>query len=466
MNLPRPYLILLSITGILFLVLYIILSFHNRFHSDDYALLSYTKEVGVIDAVINRYNGFCARWSADTIAFSLIGFYRYNFFLPLFHTATLIALILSFSLLIKKIFAIIFLKKIDNLSIFLYSILFTTCFFFSSYNTAEVWWWYVSAWTYLWSIIAGNFLFWILLSEKLKAPHVAFIIILTAYIAGATESYSLIYIFFLVVIVFLKRKNILSIFSSKIQYNSLIVTLALLVLFYMITILAPGTWARKDILTHATCTQHIIMVMKAYGKIVLYQTPKLVPYLLLFGIPWMLFGQNIASEEKVETKKLLSPFIKSIFLISILILILILPAAWILYDIPPARALSQVSLLLSSYASFIFFYIGYKIQIPKKIFQVIIFFALILSVIVLSFHSINQYSITRKFANESYKRIKYLLQENISGRKNTVFLEPLPASGMIYCDELSSDSTFNESFEKTYNLKFHVAVKKAEQHEK
>ena len=80
----------------------------------------------------------------------------------------------------------------------------------------------------------------------------------------------------------------------------------------------------------------------------------------------------------------------------------------------------------------------------------------------LCFHIVNQYSITGNFSKEYDKRIEYLTKENNSGRENTVFLDPLPSSGMIYSDELSSDSTSNDPFEKTYNLKFHVAVKKNE----
>lgn len=396
MNFPKPYLILLSITGILFLVLYFILSVTSRFSADDYSLLTFTREVGVIDAVIKRYNDFCARWSADTLAFSLIGFYQYKNFLPVFHIVTLISLVLSLFLLINKTFEFLLFKKNHILRrssfrpiLFLYTLLFTTCFFFASYTITEVWFWYVSAWTYLWSIIAGNFLLWILLADKFSLLHFAFIIILTAFIAGAAESYSMLYIFFLAFLLLLKQKTLnssASIIVNSISIRWLVVTLIFLSSFYMITILAPGTWARKEILTHATFIQHVVMVMKAYGIVMLKQTPHLIPYLILFGLPWMILGQEISLKEKVEAKKLFHPFIKSIFITGILILILILPASWILYDLPPARALSQVSLLLSGYASFVFFYIGYKIQLPNKLSHVVISVALILSVLVLSFH--------------------------------------------------------------------------------
>lgn len=177
-------------------------------------------------------------------------------------------------------------------------------------------------------------------------------------------------------------------------------------------------------------------------------------------MPWMLLGQEMPSGEKVELKKLLPQFIKSLFVVDMLLFILILPASWILYELAPDRALSQVSLLLTIYSSFVFFYIGYKVKMEKKFSERIVSVALVLTVFVLSFHIYNQYSITSKFADEYDKRIKYVMQENSLGRKNTVFFEHLPPSGMIYSDELSADSLSNIPFEKTYGLKFHVAVRK------
>ncbi|MBI4946418.1 MAG: hypothetical protein HY840_08460 [Bacteroidetes bacterium] len=460
MNKNNIHNVLLSLSAFLFLILYTILSVGNRFHTDDYTLLAFTKEVGVLEAVIERYNDFCARWSADTFAFSLIGLYRFKIFLPLFHIVTLFSLILSFFLLIKKTLSFLSIEKIHFPALFLYTLLFTTSFYFASYNTAETWFWYVSACTYLWSIIAGNFLFRILLSDKFSPIHILLILLLTAYMAGAAESFTLIYILFLFFIIFLKRKNIFSLFTSKIRDKSVVVALIFLLLFYLITIVAPGTWNRKDFLTPATFIEHAIMVMKVYGKIILFQTPKLIPYLILFGLPWMLLGQKISSAEKIEAKKTLLPFTKSIFIIGALILVLILPASWVLYDLPPARALSQVSLFLAIYFSFIFFYIGYKINIAKKLSLVICLLGLALSVLALSFHNINQYTITSKFSKAFDNRIEYLLKENTSGRNTTMFLEPLPPSGMIYNDELSSDTLANTYFEKTYGLKFHLALRK------
>lgn len=455
--------LLLIAVNILFLILYTLLSYFNRLPYEDYTFTWMAKHMGAIHAMKEVYIVYSARWSSLTLGFYFSRFYESTYFLMLFNLITLAVLAASFYLLLKRLLNTIVYAAIENKILLSYSLLFTCCLFFSSYSIGQVWFWYMVNWMYLWSIIAGNFLFWILLQGKLKITQLPFILILTAYIAGADESYPIIYLLFIALLLFLKKKTVsqsASIILDRISIRWLVITLIFLSLFYMVTILAPGTWARKNMLTDATFAEHMIRTIRSYGKIILIKTPKLIPYLILFGLPWMLLGQEISSVSKIEVKKLLPRFLKSIFVIGALIFVLILPASWVLYELAPDRALSQVSLLLAIYASFAFFYTGYKVKIEKKFSQLIVSLGLVLSILILSFQIFNQYSIVNKFSDEYDKRIKYLLEENSSGRKNTVFLEPMPSSGMIYSDELSADTLGHAYLENVYGLKFHVAVKK------
>lgn len=460
MNVHRVYITLTSIICLLFIILYFILSFNNRLPYEDYIITSMVKNYGTMDTVVHFYNFISGRWSSNMLAFSFSIFHENRFCLMGFNCITLFFLILSFYLLLKEIINRIFNFRVNKYLLFIYAILFTSCVFFSSYDIGEVWFWYIANWMYLWSVIAGNFLLWILLSGKLKAIYIPLIIILTAFISGASESYAMIYILIICSLLILKRKNKITPLTNAIKYNSLIIIFCLLILFYMIMVFAPATWARKDMLTDASFFEHLIMVGKAYGIVILKLTPKLIAYLILFGLPWMILGQSFSSEKKERMNKFVVPFVKITILTGILIFILILPASWVLYDLPPARALSQISLLLSIYSSFIFFFIGYKIEIPKKITQPIMIAALVTSMCILCFHIVNQYSITSNFSKEYDNRITYVNNENTTDRENAIIFEPLPPSGMIYCGELSTDSTSNKFFEKTYSLKFHVAVKK------
>ncbi|TAL61887.1 MAG: hypothetical protein EPN85_03760 [Bacteroidetes bacterium] len=449
--------ILLYISGILFFALYVLLARNNRLPFEDYHFISLTQDMGAIKAMQYIYEVYSARWSAHTIAFSLSVLYDNAYFLFLFNIGTLAALFVSLCLAMKSLFNGIVEFNLPKNTLLVYTVLFTTSFFFSSYNIGESWFWYMVNWMYMWSIIAGNLLMWLLLSEKTTPIRILAITVITAYIAGAAESYALIYILLLALMIVLKKQN--APFTGNIQIRSVYFALTLLVLFYMITILAPGTWARKDGLTDATFAEHVIMVLKAYGKVLL-QTPALIPYLLIFGIPWVILGNLCSSEKKETVNGLLTIFLKSLVFMGMAILVLILPASWILYDLPPARALSQVSLLLTIYVSFLFFYIGYKIQLPQKFRKWTATVAMIAGIAVITFHLTDQYKVTGNFSKDYDGRITRIKREESTGRKNTLYFERLSPSGMLYSDEISSDSSLNKYFEKLCSPNFHVAVKK------
>jgi hypothetical protein len=451
--------LLLLLCGTLFITLYFILSFNNRLPYEDYIFTSLTKDKGPIDAMLYIYKVYSARWSAHTLAFYFSQFYPFRYFLFCFNILTLTALILSFYLLLKRILREILDFNIQNRSLMLYTLLFTCGFFFSSYDIGQTWFWYMVNWMYLWSIIAGNYLCWILMNGKFKKIHFPFIIILTAYIAGAAESYSMIFIFFLALILILKNKNKIPVSTNRIQNKAILLALCSLIAFYMITVFAPGTWARKSILTQTGCLQHIIMLFKGFGIVIIRYSPKIIPSLLLFGFPWMLLGQSFSSGENTKAANAFRMFIKSASWTGILIFLLIVPASWILYDPPPARALSQVSFLLSVYAALSFFYAGYKIEIHKRYVQTVSFTSLIISVCLISFHIFSQYRITSRYAAAYDAGISKVLKENEAGRTTYLQVDPLPESGMIYSDGLSPDTTGNQYYENVYGLTFHVSRK-------
>ncbi len=450
--------LLMIVAGILFFILFAILAYFNRLPYEDYTFISLSKDISPLKAMSHIYETYSARWSAHSLAFSFSMLYEQEHFLFCFNLITVTTFFTSIFLLLKKILGYLFEFKIQNKILLAYSGLFSICFFFTSYNIGQAWFWYMVSWMYMWSIISGNFLMLILLSKKPEWWRIPLLVALTAYIAGAAESYAVIYIFILAAILVLKKQNIISDLTSKISALSLILTLTLLILFFTITLFAPGTWARKNMLTDASFSEHIIMVMKAYGKIILFQTPALTPYLLIFGMPWMLLGLQVSAKEKTDIKSLIPAFIKSVFGMAVLVLILIIPASWILYDLPPARALSQVSLLMAAYVSFVFFYIGYKVALPAKRIIKISVASLTVGVLILCFQVANQYTIAGKYAMEYDKRIMVATEHERAGRKTTLLFKPLPPSGMIYSDEYSADSLQNNYFEKLYGLSFHIAA--------
>ncbi len=462
MNHKNRQLLLLFLSGTLFLALYVMLAMNNRLPYEDHNFLFLSKEMGPLKAMLDVYEHYSARWSAHTLAFYFSLHYENRYFLLLFNCITLATLLASFYLLLKKALTGIAGQNISQSTLAAYSLLFLTGFFLSSFSIGEAWFWYMVSWMYMWSIIAGNFLLLIMLSEKTRLWHIPFIVLLTAYIAGAAESYAAVWILLLAALLIVKQKNIFPRISQHFHNRSLLIALISLSLLYLFTLLAPGTAARKGLLTDATFVEHLIMCLKAYGILILKKTPFILPQLLLFGLPWIFLGKEFESKDKTEVKKIIPLFLKSTLLIGIIIFILILPASWVLYDLPPDRALSQVSLLLCAFAAVCSFYLGYKTALSLNTVRILSLGALTGGLLLLGWHLQEQYSITKEYSDAYDSRLEKIIEEKKQGRTTPLSFEPLPPSGMLYSDELSPDSASNSSFEKIYGSGFQVTVKDTE----
>lgn len=456
MNLSRLNFLLLVILGILFFTLYTILAWFNRLPYEDYHFISLTKDSSPFQAMLCLYEAYSARWSAHLLGFSFSQYYEHPYFLPTFNLITLAALMLSFYLLLTRILPG---DRIKKQVLILYTILFTTSFFFASFDIGEVWYWQLVNWMYLWSLIAGNLLVYVLLGPKRPSPfRFAIIAVLGAYIAGASESYASTYILFLIFLIFLKNKRLLPALTERIHNSVLWFALLLQISLYPIMLFAPGTWVRKGLLTDASFGEHMIMTLKGFGIVVLQIFP-LLPNLLLFSVPWLLVGYCFTAKEKIKKGSVVPlVFINGAFL-GATIYLLIFPASWILYDPPPARALSQVSLLLAGWFAFAFYWLGSRALISEKLIRPVCSVSLLIAAAFLLFHIYDQFTITKRFSAAYDARIARIIHETNAGRKNTLLFTPLPPSGMLYSDELSADSVKNEFFEKLYSPAFHVAAK-------
>lgn len=441
--------ILLVLSGILFFALYLLLSWHSRIPYEDFYFISLALEQGPLSAMAYIYEIYSARWSAHTLAFSFSLLYKWKYFLFLFNITTLFLFIASVYLLLKRLLTELFGFRISSPLLIAYAVLFTACFFFSGYSTGETWFWYMVNWMYLWSLVAGNLLAWVLLAKKTSPWHYVLILLLTAFIAGAAESYAVIFIALLFFVLVLKKR---SAFTDAIPTRTLTAALALLIVFFLITLLAPGTQVRKEMLTDASFAAHCFMSLKAYGIILLLKTPWILPFLFIFSAPWMALGKQTGIH---------APSVRALLKIIVCtgagIFLLILPASWILYDVPPARALSQVSLLLTISASAVFFFIGARISETAA--QRASAVSLVTGMLVIGLLIVRQYPVATNFSREYDQRLFTLEQEKNAGRKEVLRFDPLPTAGMLYGDELSSDTSQNKYFEKVWGTDFSVVVK-------
>ena len=444
--------------AILFLILYFILSLNSRIAGDDYFYLWLKNTFGAWDGMIYQYNQWSGRWASHWIGCAMISHWRNPFFLPIVNFFTLGVLYFSLKIGFEKITAQLKIK-IDTIIIPPLIILLITTFFFTSFSIGETWFWYIIILTYLWSIIAFIFLLNLIFSFKNNFQTILFIIICSAYIGGASESFALIFLFSLsVILLYRKKLNMIRSFLSIDQ--KLILAISVLLLSFSFSYFAPGTEIRNSLLPHTPLLEKLQIFSKSYIKYFLRYLPDKIIYLLLFSIPWLYFGSHYLKNTFKENEVL--KIIKNLTLLFLVLLaITLLPTSFIMSETGPGRSLSIVSLLTVIYYSLLFSLLGIFID-TNKILNRILFTSLsLISILFLIFTIYFQYGITKHFSQACDERLQSLDAALKNNLKGTLELNKIPPEGMLFWDELSEDTTYftNKHLKDGLNLPFQVKLK-------
>jgi hypothetical protein len=446
---------------ILFLFLYGILSFHNRLAADDFFYWGLTKEGGPWYAMMFQYEAFCGRWAAHIPACFFLGFYKIPFTLFIYHLVTLIALLTGIYLLLSKLLLRYFNYSNRNILI-LYSFLFCIAFFFSSYSISETWFWYIAVWTYMWSIIMSLFLFNELLEARSKLISWPIIMISAAFIGGACESYAVIDIMILVFMILHYRfkKNNKSLGDKRRLNNKIFFALVILSVSFAITYFSPGTTIRKELLPQTSFFEKTYMHFKVYGKLLLILTPPRLPWLILFSLPWIFIGAQLPASPFFNLS-IKQYFFRSSLILLTAVFIILLPTSFAMSDLAPGRALSIVSICFCIYFSMLFIYIGRYKNIKEKLKVIGKYSFAVISTVFLIIQLAHQSGLVY-FYNRAYdQRIEYLIDLEQKGNKETVELERLPDSGMLYWEEIKTDTSFyvNEQIKRGLDLGYTIKLK-------
>ncbi|HKR06994.1 MAG TPA: DUF6056 family protein [Bacteroidia bacterium] len=463
----RTYFFLLAISGSLFLLLFLVVSYYNRLAADDFYYLGGYTEKGVWGCMRDLYYGYSARWTAYLFTGWIISMNAFTYYHFFFNGITLLIMILSFYFLVKNIvYKILSIKLSAKLNI-LYALILSCSLFFSSYSISETWFWLVQVCTYLWSIIMSLILLNILVNERFKPVHYLLIIITTVFIGGASESFALVNIFLLSSYLGLsnsglKKNSFISFPKHQNTNKKIMLALIFLLISFTITMVAPGNEIRYSALPKAGFIETVWIQIKSFIKIIFIRTPLKLHYLFLFSFPWLVLGKYLSqSLPKSNLITALFSLKKYFILLLILVFIFLVPTSFIMSEIGPDRALSQISFLICLCFSAFFFFTGYFVEINNKAFQILKTGTALISIGVLLFHLNKQFSSTKKYANAFDQRMNLLEELNKSGQNNIIELNTLPSPGMIYSAEISEDTNYftNNFLEYALHLKFDIKKK-------
>jgi hypothetical protein len=442
---------LLYLSNLIFLLLFLVLAWHNRLATDDFYFLEHVHQYGIIGATKVEYSFGSSRWLSVLLIDTVLGLIPYFNALFFYNIISILAITLAFAYLLKSICLRLFsfnptLFLLLNLALFG-----VNAFFYSTFDAGNTWLWLSASPTYLWS-----FIFFILgcaivmSSSKFIVPKLFVLAICFLYIGGSAEAFASIILLGLVITIIW-----LSIFKPSLQdkkvylfrlYVAFFFCLSSLIVLY----LGPGNVIRRKWLGEISLLRAFVLDIETTGWIGLHWISRIVPYVLIFSVPLIYAGKYLSCKNSVLKENLLTirkKLVKAVLLYGLLIYIINYPITYLLCGIGPPRALLSVSFLTWGLFAFACIYIGYKTTIKEVLVKRVTLVALSLCILLNTYNTINQYIITSKYAYSYDALITELLQNKNSG--SVIKVSPLPPSGMLTPMVLSKDSmTDNNMFVK------------------
>lgn len=358
------------LNNIIFLVVFLFLSFINKPAADDYWFLSHVRDLGVFDLVKQLYNNASGRWSAN---FAANVFYA----LYLSHPVT-IAIPALFNLIFGIAISFLFIKKyyiINNIvhkpfQIAGISIFFILSLFLCTFDIGESWFWTVSITVYFFSIWCFLGMLYLIFWCKNNCFNFILLIAMSVYIGGASEGYAIFFIFVLTVVFFFSffGKYFSTFTISQKLKNRYIIKLLLAIVFITIGLyvnyISNGTASRQSWLPKPTLFTGFWMTAYTFIQIILPNIVKIFPILLaLLLISFSFF--SIHQHEKFPTINNLKKSVLFLFFIClILVLVMLFPTAFLLSDALPNRALSIVSLFIVVLAIYLGYFLS-RLKVKK-----------------------------------------------------------------------------------------------------
>ncbi len=410
----------------LFLICFLWIGYYNRFASDDFEFLNKLRTYGFAGSVQWFHEHWNTRWSAITLL---------NW--VLICTLTVGSLVwyhlVSFLLLWWA-----FYRNISNLihepetTRIIYSGYASIAFFYACFSINDVFFWINTSTMYLYGCIAIVFAIAEITTRKHTVLSYLRLSLLGLFTAGAYEPLVFTCMLSCVAILFLLVKrhkwDVWRIpFDKKI-----IILLSSLMLGFAISYSGEGHVVRATYLPQESFFFKTWVWIKAIVKMFVLHIPlKMLP-VFLFSIPWFLFGAKYQSQW--FSKKL---FQRITIVMVVLVMISLLPVAFIMSEMGPERAWTQISLYLVVYIALVACYAGKALQKYYSMNKVLKLYSVIAVMYVLAI-GIPRLVQAKQYSNAYDERIALILDHKNSGKNTTLTLSPLPESGWLHSAEIAT----------------------------
>jgi hypothetical protein len=434
---------LLWLTAILFVVFMLAMSLNVRIGGDDLFLLSNLKKEGWFDSVY--YSNTAVRWTSFLLFNTIflinneiqsLGINIFIYYLFIF-----ILLFTSLSFLIKVIIQRITKEVCPYSFRILISIIISTVLFFATSEYIEVW--FALSATPIYLIPTLFFIQGIgsVFSEKSDFKTYLYIAISFLYIGGAIETFALIVVsILLLLLLFTFKKD--DLLSLKHLRNKIITALLFTSIFITINLSGHGIIARFNHETSASTYSRLENVNRIFAAILEVRNIIVITFLiLLILIGKMLKDKNIIFPAIKLNKYLFYNFV----FLSFVAAFTFIPLMLTFHSLGPKRSWYPFNFFLVFSLSFTAVYIGNsfseKINRFNNLLQIFPIFGFLS--IATSFYK--QYPLVTDFSAKYDQRIDYLLHLKMLNNKKEIGLNPLPDSGIMGSAEISVERNGKEN---------------------
>ncbi len=421
----------------------------NRPATDDFEFMSKLSELGFNGSVQYFYNNWNTRWMAVSLMNVVLFSYQAigNFFI--FHLVSLILLWYAFyRLTMSFIFVRPAIRSI--LAGFLVITFFHACF-----SVPDVFFWVNTSVMYLYGCIACIFALAAILSPSRGAVTLATLVVCGLFIGGSYEPL----VFTLLVCGATILVYMFTVHGGRVIARppvlKTIILLAVLMIAFAISYAGEGHLIRASFLPQTTVGFKILVLLKSILKLLVLYLPWKLLQAFLFALPFVVVGAW-TTPERLTFRIVIRAFIALL----VLCIISLVPLVFIMSEMGPERAWTQISLYVTFFAILLAAYLGKQNRnrlIKFKFFP----FAGRLLALVLLIEGLPAIKTQMKYVSAYEKRMEKLIELKMENNTATTELDPLPSSGWLHSAEITiyEDHFTNRHLKNYLGLDFNIAVK-------
>ena len=244
--------------------------------------------------------------------------------------------------------------------------------------------------------------------------------------------------------------------------NSKFVTIALaaLTISLLIAWCGPGRIARQAALPDASFGKQLLLSVLSSAYFLFAQLPLKIHWIIFYTIPWIVLKNKLIPAETEPVTVIFKSIARDFIIFLGFVVIHFMIVVFLLKSFPPYRTWITLSFALSIFCSVTGWRLGYLMVAPGEL-KIISSIFIAVNCILFIYYINTQQQQTSAYSTAADNRMS-VLKNSSEQTKPVIELIPLPAPGLLYSAEISSDTNhFTNKYLKEY-MHLKIPIKKSD----